>query len=484
MDMTTRRWVLLAMGLALIIASWVMVSAPQRGLIVKDVSAGGLPMLYIAPADASAPVPGVVIAHGFAGSKQLMLGYAYTLAHAGYATILFDFNGHGANPAPLDRDALGRNIATATSQLVSQPEVDASRLALIGHSMGSGAVMTAGIGELGRYSAVVAISPTGADVRPDAPANLLLMAGSLEPRFVANAESLLEQAGGASDDFAGRRARGLLVVPNAEHITILFRPQSHRAALDWIGRAFGTATPTTYTDTRIVWYGLHLVGWLLAVLGLAPFLRSGLGSLNATPTRRRIAGLFLGGAVATAVVGLLARFTPLSGVLGIQVGGAVALWLLIGGLIWLYFNRPVQPPALGGILLGMIFLAVLVLAFGVMAQRVWVQWWPIPARLWRIPVLSLACLPWFLAAGYSQWGASGWARLGWALGQAIVFLVGLLITLTLAPSLGFLVLLMPILPLIFLILAVAAAAFDRPWPYAIGAAFFFGWMISVVFPLA
>lgn len=482
--MSARRWVLLGIGVILIVASWVMVSAPRRGLTVRDVSTNGIPMLYIAPANASAPVPGVVIAHGFAGSRQLMLGYAYTLAHAGYATVLFDFNGHGANGAPLERDALGANIAAATAQLIAQPEVDASRLALIGHSMGSGAVMTAGIGELGRYGAVVAISPTGADVRPDAPANLLLMAGSLEPRFVANAERVLAQAGGPNDDLASRRARSLLVVPNAEHITILFRPPSHRAALDWIGRSFGAATTTTYTDTRIVWYGLHLVGWLLAVLGLSPLLSSGLGSMNATTTRRRVAGLLLGGAVATAVVGLLARFTPLASLLGIQVGGAVALWLLIGGMIWLFFNRPIHPPAPVGIALGAAFLVVLVLAFGVMAQSVWVQWWPIPARLWRWPILSLAVLPWFLAAGYSTWGASGWGRLAWALGQSLVFLAGLFIALTLAPSLGFLILLMPILPLIFLILAVMAAAFDRPWPYAIGAAFFFGWMISVVFPLA
>jgi hypothetical protein len=206
--------------------------------------------------------------------------------------------------------------------------------------------------------------------------------------------------------------------------------------------------------------------------------------MNANSTGRRALGLVLGGALATAAVGLLARFTPLAGLLGIQVGGAVALWLLIAGLVWLFFNRPIHRPLAVGIALGILFFAVLVLAFGVMAQNVWVQWWPIPARLWRWPILSLAVLPWFLAAGYSTWGASGWGRLGWAVGQSVVFLVGLFVALTLAPSLGFLALLMPILPLIFLVLAVTAAAFDRPWPYAIGAAFFFGWMISVVFPLA
>ena len=170
--------------------------------------------------------------------------------------------------------------------------------------------------------------------------------------------------------------------------------------------------------------------------------------------------------------------------LGIQVGGAVAFWFLIAGGVWLAFNRPIRPPALAGILLGVVFLVFLVLAFGVMGQVVWVQWWPIPARLWRWPILALACLPWFLAVGYSQWGARAGGRLLWWLGQSAVLLAGLFATLMLAPSMGFLVLLMPLLPLIFLVLAVGASAFDRPWPYAIGSAFFWGWMIAVVFPLA
>ena len=44
-------------------------------------------------------------AHGFSGSQQLMLAYGYTLAHAGYAVILLDFAGHGANAQPLRQDA-------------------------------------------------------------------------------------------------------------------------------------------------------------------------------------------------------------------------------------------------------------------------------------------------------------------------------------------------------------------------------------------
>lgn len=481
---TRRHWVLLGFAVILIALSWWMVGASRRGLVVRELTSNGIPMLYVAPAGASTPVPGVVVAHGFAGSKQLMLGYAYTLAHAGYAAMLFDFDGHGANGAALDRDSLQANIAAAAARLIAQPEVDRSRLALLGHSMGSGAAMTAGINESGRYSAVVAISPTSASVRPDAPRNLLLQAGSLEGRFVSNAERLLANAGGPNDDLAAGRARELLVVPLAEHITILFRRESHAAALDWLGRTFGTARATGYVDRRIVWYGLHLAGWMLVLVALAPVLRSRSLPRRTSSARRRWLGLLVGPLAATLVVGLIGRAAAISTLLGIQVGGAVALWFLIAGAIWLLFSRPVERPTLRDLALGALFLALLVLAFGVMAQGVWVQWWPIPERLWRWPILSLACLPWFLAAGYSQWGMRLGGRLLWWLGQSVMLVVGLYATLILAPSMGFLVLLMPLLPLILLVLSIGASSFDRPWAYATGSAFFFGWLVAVVFPLA
>jgi alpha-beta hydrolase superfamily lysophospholipase len=48
--------------------------------------------------------PLVVIAHGFAGSRQLMAAWQLTLAQAGYVTASFDFEGHGRNPVPMSGD--------------------------------------------------------------------------------------------------------------------------------------------------------------------------------------------------------------------------------------------------------------------------------------------------------------------------------------------------------------------------------------------
>ena len=45
--------------------------------------------------------PGVVVAHGFAGSATLMAQFGDTLVARGYVVVLLDFTGHGANPRRL-----------------------------------------------------------------------------------------------------------------------------------------------------------------------------------------------------------------------------------------------------------------------------------------------------------------------------------------------------------------------------------------------
>src|SRR5690606_37669318 len=200
------------LAVALILLSWWQVLASREGLVTRNLTgANGTPIVYLAQEGAEG-MPGVVVAHGFAGSKQLMLGFANALARAGYALILFDFDGHGAARGRLDAEgeALQRNLAAARDALLTQPEVNPARIALLAHSMGSGAVMTAAIDSPDAYGATTAVSPTGAAVTSESPRNLLLMAGSLEPQFLANARELLAEAGGPNDDLSAGLGRALV----------------------------------------------------------------------------------------------------------------------------------------------------------------------------------------------------------------------------------------------------------------------------------
>jgi pimeloyl-ACP methyl ester carboxylesterase len=481
--MKPTRIAILIIALLLIAFSWWQVAAAPRGLTVRHLTRDGVPMLYLAPAGAH-EAPGVLLAHGFAGSGQLMLGYGYALAHAGYAVMLWDFAGHGANSQPLAPDSLQAAVDAAYDVMIEQPEVDPRRLALLGHSMGSGAVMAAAIRNPDRYAATIAVSPTSADVTPTAPRNLLLQAGSWEAGFVGNARMLLAQAGGEHGGFAEGRARQLTVIPFAEHISILFRGQSHRAALDWLANAFGEPRVTAYVDRRIIWYGLSLLGWLLALIALAPVLRPAVP--EQAPGSRWLSWVALPVAalIATGMLALLNPGVELARFGGLMVGGAVGLWFLVAGLIWLPAIRSLRRPSLADLAWGVGVFTVLTLAFGVMAYYVWLPWWLNLPRLVRWPLLAMACLPWFLAAGMAQRGAGGGVRVLWWVVQSLAVTGGLFLALLLAPSLGFLLILLPLMPLLLGIVAVAGAASGRAWAYGLGGALFIGWIIAAVFPLA
>lgn len=484
---------LLILAIALIGLSWWNVTAANRGLVVRTLGRE-VPLLYLAPAQANA-VPGVLIAHGYAGSKQLMLGYGQVLAQAGYAVMLWDFDGHGANPNPLQRydgsqhtqqqHQLAHNLDVALQALLAQPEVDPARLALVGHSMGSGVVMETGIQQVDRFAATIALSPTGAMVTPQAPRNLQLQAGGWEGWAIANAERLLKAGGGPNSNMAAGTARELVIVPNVEHITILFSAVSHQAVVRWLNATFDRSASGQYVDYRMAWYGLHLLGWLLLLGAIAPRFA---WWIEPQPVKvraiNRWGGLVLAPLAGTIGLMLLNPFLDLSSLGGVQVGGAVSLWFLFAGGIWLAGLRRI--PRLRGraIAIGLLLFAVLWIAVGAMAQVVWLQWWLIPARLALWLPLAVACLPWFLASGIAQEGSGTGERVGWWLAQSAVLIGGFLLVLNFLPQLGFMFILLPLFPPIVVMLSWVVGLIDRPWTTAIASSLWFGWLLAAGFPLS
>lgn len=473
------RWLALVIAaLLLILAAWIGVFTARSGLIIRSLERQGVPMVFVAPQ--AAKVPGVLVAHGFAGSKQLMLGYAHVLAHGGYGVMLWDFKGHGANASPIERGDLPADLNVAYTALVAQPEVDAAQLALLGHSMGSGAVMSAGIRNLDRYQATVAVSPTQATVTPQSPQNLMLQVGSGEGQFVKNAQQLLQAAGGKNQNLATGKGRSLVIVPGVEHITILFSKQSHQAALRWLNATFNRPLTRPYVDRRLGWYGIHLIGWLGL---LAAFTPGRTASQRLAKPLRAWGGLFLAPFAAIGILLLASQSNDLSSLGGLMVGGALGLWFLIAGLAWLGIIARLPRPRPRAIALGIGLFVILWLGFGAMAQVVWLQWWLIPERLKLWPLLSMSCFPWFLASGMAQQNLGIGRRILWWLGQTVAVVGGLLLTIHFLPQLGFMFLLLPILPLILAIFSFAAAQLNQAWSYALGSALFFGWMLTVAFPL-
>jgi pimeloyl-ACP methyl ester carboxylesterase len=474
------------------LAVW-QIAGAARGLEVTTVRDAEPRLVVIEPAGtAPGSRPLVLIAHGFAGSTAIMRGFGLTLAHAGYTAVLWDFQGHGTNPESLSTGSeeggiLQGTVEAALAEALARGYGDPERIAILGHSMGSGAALTFGI-QHPDTRATIAVSPTGAALSPELPRNLLLMAGALEGRFVENAEVLLAEAGGPGGDLDAGTARELLVVPGVEHITILFSPTAHSAAREWVDGTFGAQPGAQdYTDRRMVWYGLCIVGALLLGAGLAPLVAAPAAE-ELEPRRslwRRLAALVGGAVGATLILWLLGLAgLDLTQALGLLVGGYLLLWYGVAGVLnlLLLWERP-RLPAPRAVLGGLMAFAVLWLSVGLLAEWVWLPWLLIPRRLVLWPLGAALMLPWFVAAGQSVRGTGLGGRIGWLLAHSVALVGALVLALLLSPELGFLFLILPVFPVIIALHALAAAPHRGSWPFALSGALFVSWMLLAVFPL-
>ncbi len=474
-----------------LLSIWQLESA-DNGLVVINTKAGELPVTLISPgAEDAASRPLVLIGHGVAGSRVIMRGYAFTLAHAGYNVALWDFAGHGSNPKPMaedrDEDTL---VADAEAALAAAQEngFAVDRTAVLGHSMGSGMALSYGMAHP-ETMATIAVSPVSRTITTELPRNLLLLAEGLDQRFVDNAEQLLDQAGGPGGDPQAGTARQMEIIPGVEHITIVFSSTAQQSARQWLDDTFGPQPAASdFTDRRMMWYLLGLVGTLMFFLSISPLINNlddGYEEENLSTVGRRIGALIIGALGATGILYVLSNAgLDINHLLGLLVGGYILVWFAVAGAISILLLGCVpgqfeRPAFLGGL---MVF-AALWIGLGFLGNYVWLPWIMIPKRLILWPLGVLLCLPWFMAIALAALPTTWWGRILWWLAYTLVLIGGLFLALRLNPELGFLILILPVFPLVMGLHALVAGPYRWRVSFALGGALFFGWLVLSVFPL-
>lgn len=348
---------------ALAAAVWHFTRAAD-GVDIRRVVIGQTPATLFAPAS-GAKAPVVVIAHGFAGSQQLMQPFALTLARNGYVALSFDFPGHGANPQPLaggandeaGLDASTRALLASLGEVVAYAHTLAQgdgRLALVGHSMASDIVIRYAR-EHPDVAATVAASAFSKEVTPLLPKNLLLIYGALEPSMLLDQgrEMVAQAAPGTPlaqlreretfGDFADGSARRLVLSAGVEHIGVLYSRETLAETVAWLNRAFDrAAADPAFVDARAGAIGLLYLGLLLLAWPLSRLLPR----LSPLPQ-----GASLSWREAWPVIVLPALATPLAlahapaDLLPLLLGGylvqhfAVYALLSAAGLIWVERSR-------------------------------------------------------------------------------------------------------------------------------------------------
>jgi dienelactone hydrolase len=417
--------------------------------------------------------PVVAIAHGYSADRAIMSPMARSLARAGYAALTIDLRGHGSNPARFAGE-LQADVAAAVDWLEASPLVDGSRLAVLGHSMGAGAVLDLATSDP-RPAAVVLVSG-GWQVRDQVvPDHVLSLVASGDPGRIAER---------MDDVAADLRTAGTEVtaieVPGTSHVSILFSDRAVREVVAFLDPVLGVergGPEPGLDDPRLRVAALYaaaavvLVGLLGALAG-----RVVAGLLATGVQRSRAADGWQGLVLLAAALGLTAPVMAAGGfdVWPIGAGQPVVVQLLVAGsLLWVARGLTargvltgwpatwlVPGPWLPGrtsLVTGAAAGAatfVLLLPLGPVLHRMV----PSPTRLALWVVVALMSLPFFAAFEALLRRGGALAALGWGLAGRVLLVVvlGAGLAAGLLPSVIALVL--PLFVGLFLLLEVFAGA--------------------------
>jgi dienelactone hydrolase len=470
----------IVVALALAVPAVIGLLRADDGLTRTGTEIDGVPLTLLLPDGSEGDLPGVVVVHGFAGSSTIMDPLARVLARAGYAVVVPDLAGHGANSSPLDfddtaRDELQPDVATALDWLVSQPRVDSTRVALLGHSMGAGAVTRFAIEQPDRVQATVAISLPSAVEPVNIPRALLLMFGAAEPASFAEAAQDQYDAITAVDPAANTAVE---VIPGVEHITIIWSPTTATSMLSWFGTAVDGPTQPVDLDPDWLWLILLLLAGCVAAIPLARLL---FGRSTGAP-EARVAGwsamlITLAAALtATVISGLIGSLAET--ISPIAVAGYLVVWFsmaagVIGlSMVWVrrYRRRSFGPPDARAIVASLAFTGYAVVLLIVTARLTWATSAFVGPRWWVWVILALALLGYFYADAVLVSRESLGARIGVMVVNRLILVAVLMAGALFLGAPGILTLLLPVMALLLVILGYFALVVSTRSPGRLGPA--------------
>lgn len=466
----------------------------RSGLEITGLNVGTTPVTLYQKPDDKGPV--VVVAHGFAGSRQLMQAYSLTLAQSGYTVLAFDSEGHGRNPVPMSGDVT--SVDGTTALLVAQTrwviafgrELPGAEkgLALLGHSMATDILVRAAIaeGEQGTpVDAVVAISMFSQAVTAEQPSRLLAISGQWEGRLreeaLANLRLVQPDAEEGETAEVGDVSRRAVVAPHVEHVGVLFSPTALRESRDWLDKAFGRESTGDVVKPGW-WILLLMTGIVLLWRPLVSLLPRSANETVAVSARRFWVSILLPGVLVPLVATpLYVPFLP------VLVADYLMIHLALYGVLQLLILR-------GGMTLrgsGLSIVAVLVLivwgvvVFGFAMDRYVASFMPNAERMLLIAVLAVGTVPFMVADSYATGSGRGavWRRIA----ARLAVLVSLGMAAALDPEqLMFLFIILPVLVLFYFVHGLMGrwvAQQSGALSAGVGLGLCLAWALGVSFPL-
>ena len=549
-----RRWLVLNLsGLILLLVGYGLaffqIGSYEAGILRQTFTIAGaipVPVISLRPAIRRGDAIAVIV-HGYAGSKEVMIGFGLELARMGVPSYLLDLPGHGASTAPLEplpdngrAPQLERALDAVVAYARAHSDVPRPKIILLGHSLGTRVVGEYALNQpTNAIAATILVSPILPDrPTPTHPANLLVLVGAHDiPSIITGSPQIIGAGCGVAlgvdtqryDCGAVRQgtARRLVVIPGVNHIMILTDAATFRAMDAWVGATDAIPTVPVDSDVRLHWTVLGIACAFLALFPLISLL-SRLLTWRGEPALQTIApvtpdgravparpplwaslGIFALGVVLTVL--LLRGWAAAADALQLPVLRTPLVWvgvaladysasfslvlaLIVGGLI-AALRRRLPLPAFAApwrrLALGAIVFLALYATVGTLATYAWERFLLDVPRLVRGIPLTLAGAPLFLLIeGLFAADRQGplWRSALARLGAYLLICAGIIGAISLDPALGFLSLLVPIQVLLFIAVAALAWQIDRQrrqlsLSSAVLATLIVGWAIAAVFPI-
>jgi dienelactone hydrolase len=277
--------------------------------------------------------PVIVMSHGYSADRASMSGLARSLARAGYAVLSIDLRGHGANTHPFEGD-LKDDFDAAVDWATTSPYVDGERIAVLGHSMGAGAVLEFGTTD-DRPKAVIPVS--GGSVVNDAvvPAHTLFLVASGDPGSIKDDQrdsaKTLRAAGGEVESHTITGVDHVRILRSSDTVAAITRFLDPIMGVDRkAGDTPGMEDNRYRTGVLYLLVALALIGLLGLAMGQVVPAPTSAGDLRSRPT---------GAAFLVPLVALVVTMPVLDAggydLLPLGAGQPIAMHLgLAGALLW------------------------------------------------------------------------------------------------------------------------------------------------------
>lgn len=306
------------------------------------------PFRQVFPAPAQQRPPAVVLVHGFLADRQIMSVLARRITENGYAVLAIDVHGHGQNRNPFGEDELNlnstltRDIAEAVNALRASTLVDASRIVVMGHSMGAGAALDYATLDPSLKGSVMISGGFRFSGRQN-PRNALFIFAENDPDFIRSiSQDIAARISGVPQvelgrqygDFTKGDAVEAIRIAGVDHVRILYSDDAARTIVKWLDGAFGTARadPVKLADPRVTVVSVAFAMFMVLLIPLGRIC----GGIAGAWTER--ADGLLGWLGLLILAGALVAAMPLTtmqpaGFTALVVGAVQVSWLLAAGVI-------------------------------------------------------------------------------------------------------------------------------------------------------